>query len=78
LNYHNLTMSQVVVNVRVEGRDETIFEGSVKTKAHDVTTETGGTHLIDGTNGNANPFPGPTCTAALDDAAKLGDFKIDG
>jgi Domain of unknown function (DUF4430) len=69
---------RVVVNVRIEGKSTTIFEGSVKTKAHDVTTQTGGTHLIDGTNGNENPFPGPTCTAALDDAAKIGKFTIDG
>ncbi|KAG8686638.1 hypothetical protein FRC09_014006 [Ceratobasidium sp. 395] len=32
----------------------------------------------DGTNLSANPTPGPTCTSALDDAAKLTRFTWDG
>jgi len=61
----------VLVNVRVEaGNDITVFEGNVVTYGREVTADTGGTHLCDGTNGNENPFPGPTCTSALDDASR--------
>jgi len=68
----------VMVNVRVEGATTTIFEGPVVTDGHDVTTAAGGTHVCDGTNNNANPEPGPTATAALDDAARSGGFTFDG
>lgn len=62
----------VLVNVRVEaGNGITVFEGNVMTYGHEVTADTGGTHICDGTNGNENPFPGPTCTSALDDASRL-------
>lgn len=67
----------VVVDVRVEGATSTIFEGPVYTDGHDITTASGGTHRCDGTNNNANPKPGPTATAALDDAAELGRFTFD-
>ncbi len=72
------TQAPIVVNVRVEGATTTIFEGPVTTDGHDVTTAAGGTHPCDGTNGNANPEPGPTATAALDDAARSGEFTFDG
>lgn len=68
----------VSVNLRVEGRTQTIFEGPVTTDGHDVTTATGGTHHCDGTNDNTEPQPGPTATSALDDAARLGAFTWDG
>ena len=68
----------VSVTVRVEGASQTIHEGSVTTDGHDVTTASGGTHKCDGTNGNVNPEPGPTATAALDDAARIGGFTWDG
>jgi hypothetical protein len=68
----------VTVNLRVEGPDRTVFDGPVTTDGHDVTTQTAGTHPCDGTNGDAEPGPGPTATAALDDAAKLAGFTIDG
>ncbi len=68
----------VTVNLRVEGPNRTVFDGPVTTDGHDVTTATAGTHKCDGTNGGAEPEPGPTATAALDDAAKLGGFTIDG
>lgn len=67
-----------VVSVRVEGATGTIFEGNVLTSGHVVTTATGGTHLCDGTNGGANPHPGPTPTSALDDASRLAGFTWDG
>jgi hypothetical protein len=68
------------VTLRVEGATSTIFEGPVTTDGHDVTTAAGGTHKCDGTNGNppVNPTPGPSATAALDDAGKLGGFDFDG
>ena len=68
----------VTVNLRVEGPTKTVFDGPVTTDAHDVTTQTAGTHKCDGTNGAAEPEPGPTATGALDDAAKLAGFTIDG
>jgi hypothetical protein len=68
----------VSVNLRVEGRTQTIFDGPVTTDGHDVTTPTAGTHKCDGTNGNAEPSPGPTATAALDDAARQAGFTFDG
>jgi hypothetical protein len=68
----------VTVNVRVEGPTRTVFDGPVTTDAHDVTTARAGTHKCDGTNGGAEPSPGPTATGALDDAARLAGFTIDG
>ena len=67
-----------VVNVRVEGATHTIFEAPVLTDGHAVTTASGGTHVCDGTNNGANPTPGATATAALDDAAAEGAFTWDG
>ena len=67
-----------LVNLRIEGPDTTIFEGSILTRGHNVTTVSGGTHHCDGTNNNANPLPGPTCTSALDDASKKAHFPFDG
>jgi hypothetical protein len=68
----------VGVTLRVEGRTQTIFDGPVTTDGHDVTTPSAGTHKCDGTNGGAEPSPGPTATAALDDASRLGGFTFDG
>ena len=68
----------VTVNLRVEGLNRTVFDGPVTTDAHVVTTAAAGSHTCDGTNGGAEPAPGPTATGALDDAAKLGGFTIDG
>src|SRR4051794_33564902 len=68
----------VTVNLRVEGPNRTVFDGPVTTDGHDVTTAQAGTHKCDGTNGDAHPDPGPTATAALDDAAKAAGFTIDG
>jgi len=67
-----------LVNLRIEGSEKTIFEGPVLTRGHNVTTSSGGTHICDGTNNNANPTPGPTCTSALDNAAKEHGFTFDG
>ncbi len=65
------TAAPTKVKVRVEGATKTIFEGTVTTDVHlvDAGDGTGG-HKCDGTNGGANPAPGPTATGALDDALK--------
>jgi len=66
------------VNLRIEGSTTTIFERAIVTRGHNVTTPSGGDHHCDGTNNNANPLPGPTCTSALDDASKVAHFLFDG
>ncbi|KAJ7231165.1 hypothetical protein B0H12DRAFT_1146858 [Mycena haematopus] len=66
------------VNLRIESAEKTIFEGSIVTMGHNVTTASGGNHHCEGTNDNANEFPGPTCTSALDDASKEKGFTWDG
>ena len=66
------------VPLRIEGAKETIFEGRIFTRGHNVTTESGGNHHCDGTNLGAHPSPGPTATSALDDAAKKNGFTFDG
>jgi hypothetical protein len=68
-----------LVNLRIEGAsNHTIFEAPILTRGHNVTTASGGNHHCDGTNLNANPTPGATCTSALDDAAHLAHFTFDG
>ena len=67
-----------LVNLRVEGATETIFEGSIFTTGHDVTTALGGTHICNGKNNDANANAGPTCTSALDDGSKLAKFSFNG
>ena len=69
---------ETTVNLRVEGKNATIFEGTVSTCGHRVTTKTGGTRHCDGTNNDNNPCAGPTCTTALDDANKVANFGFDG
>ncbi|WFB06248.1 DUF4430 domain-containing protein [Streptomyces sp. LX-29] len=69
----------ITVTLTVKGpNNSTIFNGSIKTTGHTVTTASGGTHRCDGTNNGANPKPGATPTAALDDAAKKKGFTWDG
>jgi hypothetical protein len=68
----------VTVNVRIEGATSTIFDGQVTTDAKTLTKDATGPHPCDGTNGGANPTPGPTMTGALDDAAIAGGFTWDG
>ncbi|KAF9463971.1 hypothetical protein BDZ94DRAFT_1257897 [Collybia nuda] len=67
-----------IVNLRIEGRSHTIFEGPVFTRGHNVTTASAGTIHCDGTNHGINPEPGPTATTALDDAASIHGFTWDG
>ncbi|MFJ8006210.1 DUF4430 domain-containing protein [Streptomyces fagopyri] len=72
------TNHPVKVDLRVEGPDGLLFKGKIRTKGHEVTTATGGTHRCDGTNGGINPSAVPTPTAALDDAARKRHFTWDG
>ena len=62
------------VKLRVEGETKTIFEGKVRTDGEDVMGDETGPHTCDGTNGGANPTPGPTATGALGAAAADGAF----
>ncbi|MET8825611.1 DUF4430 domain-containing protein [Streptomyces sp. NPDC004610] len=72
------TNAPVRVSLTVQGPDGLLFKGKVRTKGHEVTTATGGTHRCDGTNGGAHPSAVPTPTAALDDAARKHHFTWDG
>ncbi|MET7638453.1 DUF4430 domain-containing protein [Streptomyces sp. NPDC005438] len=72
------TTAAVSVTLTVEGPDGTIFDDTLTTDGHEVTTETGGTHKCDGTNNGQNDTAGPTPTAALDDAAEQEGFTWDG
>ncbi|MEU9347673.1 DUF4430 domain-containing protein [Streptomyces sp. NPDC048278] len=72
------TNAPVRVTLTVQGPDGLLFKGKIRTRGHDVTTATGGTHHCDGTNGAANPSAVPTPTAALDDAAHKRHFTWDG
>ncbi|MFE2190882.1 DUF4430 domain-containing protein [Streptomyces olivaceus] len=72
------TNAPVKVSLTVQGPDGLLFRAKIKTKGHDVTTATGGTHRCDGTNGGAHPTAVPTPTAALDDAARKRHFTWDG
>ncbi|MGV9313934.1 DUF4430 domain-containing protein [Streptomyces sp. NPDC003691] len=72
------TNAPVKVSLTVQGPDGLLFSGKVRTRGHDVTTASGGTHKCDGTNGGAHPAKVPTPTAALDDAARKHGFTWDG
>jgi len=65
---------------RIEGSDSegTLFEGCIASGPRDVTTPSGGTHKCDGTNDGANPSPGATLTAQVDEVARQSGFDYDG
>jgi len=69
---------EAIVNLRIEGDENTIFEASLLTKGKIVTTASGGTHKCDGTNNNASSVSGPTVTSSLDLAAYTNGFTWDG
>src|SRR5713226_815029 len=62
------------VHLRVEGSSATVFDGPVTTNGKTLTKDASGPHACDGTNGGANPTPGPTMTTTLDDGALAGGF----
>ncbi|PPQ70680.1 hypothetical protein CVT26_014619 [Gymnopilus dilepis] len=68
----------IQVNLRIEGAQTTLFEGTVTTSGHDVTTPSGGTHECDGLNSGANSQPGATPFTALADGAQQNGFTFDG
>ncbi|MEV6512441.1 DUF4430 domain-containing protein [Streptomyces sp. NPDC051642] len=72
------TDAPIRVTLTVQGPDGLLYKGKIRTRGHEVTTATGGTHACDGTNGGANPGAVPTPTAALDDAARKRHFTWDG
>ncbi|KAF1818863.1 uncharacterized protein K489DRAFT_81848 [Dissoconium aciculare CBS 342.82] len=65
-------------NLRIEGRDSTVYEGPILSGPRNVTTPSGGTHLCDATNNNANPNPSSNGISILVDAANLCEFPLDG
>jgi len=69
---------EATINLRIEGDEGTIFEGTVTTSGHNVTTASGGTHRCDGTNRKGITCPGPTCITGLDDGNKIGKYGFDG
>jgi hypothetical protein len=67
------------VNVRIEGKTKTLFEGPVSASVHDVDAGDGsGAHKCDGTNGGFGTTSGPTATSAMDDAVKLAGLTWSG
>ncbi len=62
------------VQLRIEGRSTTIYEGPVTTDGKVASPSAGGNHPCDGTNNGVNPQPGPTPTSALDDGEALGNY----
>jgi len=63
------------VFLRIEGSEKTIFEDTILTTGHIVTTPSGGTHECDGTNNGAHATPGATIISAIDDAVSPWDGK---
>jgi hypothetical protein len=67
------------LTVRVEGATRTLFEGPILTDGHHIRASSDTeARLCDGTNGGANPQPGPTPTAATADAMDLTGQSFDG
>jgi hypothetical protein len=67
------------VNVRIEGRGETLFEGPVLTEGHNVKAFSDAEpHRCDGINNGKYPTPGPTPTAASVDAMSIVGEGFDG
>lgn len=69
----------IKVNVRVEGKHRTLFEGNVVTTVHKVDSHDGsGSHTCDGTNGGANDIPAPTLISSFDSAMLKEDIPWKG
>jgi hypothetical protein len=67
------------INVRIEGRSETLFEGPVLTEGHDIKASSDTQERpCDGTNNAQHPLPGPTPTAASVDAMSIIGETFDG
>jgi len=70
----------VTVDLRIEGKTSTLYEGTVTTDVRTIDVGDGtGAHKCDGTNNAANPTPGPTRGAAFVTAAQgPGGFSFQG
>ncbi|MDX6677437.1 MAG: hypothetical protein QOE31_1489 [Solirubrobacteraceae bacterium] len=70
----------VTVDLRIEGKTRTLYEGAVTTDTRTVDLGDGsGAHVCDGTNNPATPVPGPTRGAAFMTAAQgPGGFTFTG
>jgi Domain of unknown function (DUF4430) len=71
------------VNVRIEGRTETLFEGPILTEGHNVRAASDAKapkagRRCNGLNNGQNPTPGPTPTAASVDAMSILGEDFDG
>lgn len=67
------------VNVRIEGRSETLFEGPIWTEGHDVRASSDTQERpCDATNNGQHTTPGPTPTAAAVDAMSIIGETFDG
>lgn len=66
--------------VRIEGRSTTLYEGVLRTDGHAVATPSDDRtpRRCDGTNNGAHTSPGPTPTAASDDAMRSVGMSWDG
>ena len=62
------------IQLRIEGRNSTIYEGPVTTDRKVVRPEPGEDHNCDGTNNGSPNQPGPTPITALDDARSIGGY----
>ncbi|MDX6678075.1 MAG: hypothetical protein QOE31_2127, partial [Solirubrobacteraceae bacterium] len=70
----------VTVDLRIEGKTRTLYEGAVTTDIRSVDLGDGsGSHACDGTSNPATPVPGPTRGAAFMTAAQgPGGFTFTG
>ncbi|KAF8622297.1 hypothetical protein AX15_007134 [Amanita polypyramis BW_CC] len=74
----NDTTPGIVVNLRIEAANYTIYEGLVLSDNHTISTpSSNGTFHCDGTNNHTHLNSGPTFTSALDNASKLHNFTWD-
>jgi hypothetical protein len=66
------------VNVRIEGKRETLFEGPIWTEGHDVEASSDTEpRPCDATNNHKHPTPGATPTAAAVDAMSIIEESFD-
>src|SRR4051794_13061968 len=70
----------VTVDLRIEGRDRTLFEGPVTTDVRSFRFTGDVEHICDGTSGNGGPSasPVPTRGAVLTQAAEQTPFAVHG
>jgi hypothetical protein len=67
------------VNVRIEGKSETLFEGPIEAEGHDVRASSDTQpRACDATNNDQHPTPGPTPTSVSVDAMGLLGESFDG